>query len=461
MLREVVLRVNVRRTRCQRDCTVLWQRFMWVWLLGATCVLVLVVPHILDATDPPRTSIFEMQLVPTPSPQQRHQSQRHPSRDNPWDSQDSLSDIHSGSVASNDHKQQQQQEQQQQQQRRHQMGQQHSGVGTGLPSTYQRRAHTDISSVCGEKILLNPSLHCMVMKSAVGEQCCCAAAEQQQQQSGGGSSGPRGTTGGGAKNAGGLGGFPFLRGHKNQINSLGRRMLFDVASNRSLQALRQGTGGGGGSPFAAFASAGGDGGGGSAVSSGGNSSPDGSQQIAGLICLPSVMVIGAQKSGTTVLFSYLLTHPQFKAARFKEVRDRGGAHVCCVIARFFLGVCMMRQAANRTTDTTCTSAPESDLCCCCCCLMNKKLPKHLPSFLASFVGSCLRRCFPRHVCMSCMYYYHMVCMQLHFFDRPADYQKPNAIQSYMKKLPTLNRSQVGKLVLFPLCRHLCSHAVKR
>ena len=37
-----------------------------------------------------------------------------------------------------------------------------------------------------------------------------------------------------------------------------------------------------------------------------------------LVCLPSFMVIGAQKSGSTALFAYFLTHPQFKAPNRKE-----------------------------------------------------------------------------------------------------------------------------------------------
>ena len=38
-------------------------------------------------------------------------------------------------------------------------------------------------------------------------------------------------------------------------------------------------------------------------------------------CLPRVIIAGAQKSGTTALFGYLLMHPQFAPPRRKEVHS--------------------------------------------------------------------------------------------------------------------------------------------
>jgi hypothetical protein len=81
-----------------------------------------------------------------------------------------------------------------------------------------------------------------------------------------------------------------------------------------------GLGGGGG---------GGRGRGFSAVDGGGEEPPPAPPMLDPVRCFPSTMIIGAQKSGTTVLLSYLINHPQFRGPRMKEVCVCG----VCVCAR--------------------------------------------------------------------------------------------------------------------------------
>ena len=45
--------------------------------------------------------------------------------------------------------------------------------------------------------------------------------------------------------------------------------------------------------------------------------------------MPHFVIAGAQKSGSTALFSLMLAHPQFSAPRGKVVR--GGGRCCCVV----------------------------------------------------------------------------------------------------------------------------------
>ena len=44
-----------------------------------------------------------------------------------------------------------------------------------------------------------------------------------------------------------------------------------------------------------------------------------SSGVGGLVCLPSLIIVGAQKSGTTALLGYLLHHPQYAPALQKEL----------------------------------------------------------------------------------------------------------------------------------------------
>ena len=181
---------------------------------------------------------------------------------------------------------------------------------------------SELDEYCGPKILQDANVNCFVVPASSGDkQCCCSIPAKPGARNDGNGKVQQGGRGGAPPSLhqndesvgeeghgigpGNVNPFRGIRGPSDSgvVGQHGRSLADSFVGNPGFE----------------FAAA-----------------PDNdfrSQDL--MICLPSVMVIGAQKSGTTVLFSYLLTHPEFQAARYKEV---GGGLTECVFSFFFMKI---------------------------------------------------------------------------------------------------------------------------
>ena len=139
--------------------------------------------------------------------------------------------------------------------------------GRPVENTYVRdNKNNDIESVCGPMITQDESVDCFVMPSAAGEQCCCKAVALR------------------GKGVPGNGNGPPPNGNRLFMN----KMMNGLGGGHRRQLQEE--------------------------------EDDYDEIDDDVQCFPSVMIIGAQKSGTTVLLSYLLDHQQFTEPKYKEVR---------------------------------------------------------------------------------------------------------------------------------------------
>ena len=85
-------------------------------------------------------------------------------------------------------------------------------------------------------------------------------------------------------------------------------------------------------------------------------------------CLPSVVVVGAQKAGTTALFSMLAQHPWIGITRFKEMHffNKARPHAVTGQLEVSLGAVLARPAA--LTLLPCRSSAGCGLATCNPCL---------------------------------------------------------------------------------------------
>lgn len=295
MLRTAAVEFRVRRLKFQRDCVEVVVQLKWFWLCVGLLAALFIVPRLLDRFDPVRTHNVPSLAVhnedarsgmPSPSPQfmfasrapQPSTATKGENADAAWaDMSGLLKPVADLGAAMRDH---------------------FAGGGgppkmpTGLPSEYVRAAPSSypnestelkLEDVCGPMLIQEQSLDCERMPSAIGYQCCCRPAKlHHHHHHHGGSSN--------TKNGG---------GHRPAPNKA--KMLRGKQHWRKLAEADNATAAEHGRMLAAQ-----------------NPLRLGDDEV---ICLPSVMIIGAQKSGTTVLLSYLLTHPKFMRPKQKEVME--------------------------------------------------------------------------------------------------------------------------------------------